>query len=95
MLTCTASCNNIVSTYFSNDPQNEPNIYHQPSIKQILSNDAHIISGDNCTYLLNISWTEDDQIRNMVNSIYCKVVYHNRDPCRTEAISITFTGICV
>ena len=98
MLTCTAACQNIELAYFSD--QNGFDIYdilNIDSIQSVLSDPSFSHNGENCTLSINISWTMNEQIRNVLNFIYCKVVNHDGGGrvsiCRTRNISIIFTDI--
>ena len=94
MLTCTAVCQNIDHAYFSDQNGFDIHDITIDSIQSVLSDSSVSSNGENCTYSINISWTMNEQIRNALNFIYCKVIYHDGvSVCRTRIISVIFTDI--
>ena len=64
----------------------------QPILSQVNSSSSNLID-EVCTYSLEIPWTDDSGIRKEMDDLYCLFAYSsNLEPCRTDAIQVTFSG---
>ena len=95
-LSCTAPCQNCnghdIKHFHFNDQNGFGVRYDDNSILSI--SDAPMQTDTDCTYLLNISWTMDDQIRRELDSIQCTFLYHDfSSNCITGRVNIKFRDI--
>ena len=93
ILTCTTTCQNFELVYFSNQDGHD---IHD-NLRPFLGDPSSSHNGENGTYSINIPWTMNDQIRNALSSVYCKVVHrdaHDKvSSCRTGNVNINFIGM--
>ena len=99
-LSCTASHlhDSIIENVFfdgsSSASEERVDIIQDSIICRILSRVDYFCTPKNCTYMLNISWTLDNAIREKLRSVWCVFVYQSASTvCRTPSINITFTGM--
>ena len=99
-LSCTASRlqDSVIENVFfdgsSSDASEERvDIIQDSIIRRILSRVDHSCTTEICTYMLNISWTSDNAIREKLCSVRCVFIYQRASTvCRTPSINITFTA---
>ena len=94
---CTTNCGKVENLFFyrpSSESRDDINILESSIFSSVVGSVKP--SSDNttmsCSHSVNITWTNDTNIRNELDSVMCVIILKGGVSCKTENISVVFSG---